>query len=177
EVKPYELVSAGLGKPEDFAAQNVEGKYVLVSRGEISFADKAKNAIAAKAAGILFYNNAAGLIHAALTQDGTTMPIAVAMIEQASGEQLKASLQAGKPTQASIVTEKTDYVAFDGTSMATPHVAGVVALIKAANRNLKPAEIKELLKKTAQPLGPNEKNEYGSGLVNAEAAVNAALGK
>lgn len=172
-----DIVVAGLGKPEDFAALNVQGKYVLVSRGEIAFGQKAKNALAAKAAGILFYNNEPGLIHAALTQDGTTMPIAAAMIEQSNGEQLKALINDGKVVQASIVTVKTDFSAFDGTSMATPHVAGVVALIKAANKNLKPAEVKALLQKTAQALGPNTNNEYGAGLVNAEAAVNAALGR
>ncbi|MBC7372351.1 MAG: S8 family serine peptidase, partial [Bdellovibrionaceae bacterium] len=177
QVQNFDLAVAGLGKPEDFASLNVEGKYVLVSRGEIAFGEKAKNAMAAKAAGILFYNNAPGLIHAALTQDGSTMPIAVALIEQGAGEQLKAALQAGKGTQASIVTLKTDYTAFDGTSMATPHVAGVVALIKAANKNLKPSEVKAILQKTAGVLGPNTNNEYGAGLVNAEAAVNAALGK
>ncbi|RYZ87485.1 MAG: hypothetical protein EOP06_12600, partial [Proteobacteria bacterium] len=174
---PVDMVYANLGKPEDFAGLNVEGKYVLVQRGEISFLDKTKNAIAAKAAGVVVYNNAPGLIHGALTQDGSTLPVPVALIEQAVGEEMKASLLEGKPAQTSIVTLKTDYSAFDGTSMATPHVAGVVALMKAANKNLKPSEVKDILKRTAQVLGPNTANEYGAGLVNAEAAVNAAIGK
>lgn len=172
-----ELIDAGLGKPEDFAGKDLTGKYALISRGEIAFADKVKNAMAAKAAGVIIYNNAPGLIHGALTQDGTVLDIAVAMVEQTVGQALKAELTAGHQTLASITTLRTDFARFDGTSMATPHVAGVAALVKAANKNLKPSEVKEIFKKTATPLtGTNAKNEWGSGLVNAEASVNAALG-
>lgn len=172
-----DLVAAGLGKVEDFKNINVEGKYVLIQRGEISFLDKAKNAIQAKAAGVVVYNNAPGLINGALTQDGSVLPIPVAMIEQTVGEDLVKALQDGTGAQASIVTLRTDYSAFDGTSMATPHVAGVVALMKAANKNLSPAQVRAMIKSTAHALGPNTNNEYGAGLVDAEAAVHAALGK
>jgi serine protease len=173
-----ELVYAGLGKPEDFAAIDVAGKFALVSRGEIMFADKVKNAMAAKAAGVIIYNNAPGLISGAVTQDGSILDIYAAMVEQSIGEELKAELASGHPAMASILTLKTDYSSFQGTSMATPHVAGVVALMKAAKKSLRPADIKAILQKTAQPLmGPNANNELGAGLVNAEAAVNAALGK
>lgn len=58
-----------------------------------------------------------------------------------------------------------------GTSMASPHVAGVVALVRAANKDLTPAQIKALLIKTAIPLTPNPENKFGAGLVDAEAAV------
>lgn len=173
-----ELVYAGLGKPEDFVGLDLTGKYALISRGEITFGDKVKNAMAAKAQGVIIYNNAPGLISGAITQDGSILDIHVAMVEQSVGEELKADLEAGMPATASIYTLKTDYAAFDGTSMATPHVAGVIALLKAANKALKPTEVKDILQKTAQPLlGSNANNELGAGLVNAEAAVNAALGR
>ncbi len=173
-----ELVDGGMGKPEDFVGKDFTGKYVLVSRGEITFGEKVGNALKAHAAGVIIYNNAPGLIHGALTQDGSTMDIAVVMIEQSAGQSLKTELTAGHQVLASIVTLRTDYASFDGTSMATPHVAGVAALVKAANKNLKPSEVKEIFKKTAQTLGgTNTKNELGSGLINAEAAVSAALGK
>lgn len=58
-----------------------------------------------------------------------------------------------------------------GTSMASPHVAGVVALVRSANKDLTPAQIKTLLMKTAIPLMPNPDNKFGAGLVDAEAAV------
>ncbi|MGZ3796017.1 MAG: S8 family serine peptidase, partial [Pseudobdellovibrionaceae bacterium] len=171
------LVDAGLAKPEDFTGKDFTGKYALISRGEITFGEKVNNALKAHAAGAIIYNNAPGLIHGSLTQDGSTLNIAVAMVEQSVGEALKGELLASRPASASISTVKSDYAHFDGTSMATPHVAGVVALVKAANKNLQPSQVKEILKATAQKLaGPNSNNELGAGLVNAEAAVKTALG-
>jgi serine protease len=168
------LVNAGIGKPEEFTAA-VKGKYALIARGEIKFTDKVQNAINAGAAGVVIYNNAPGLIQGALTDGTTTLPVGVFMIEQATGLEIVKQLAAGQTVSASLQTVATDYAAFDGTSMATPHVAGVVALVKAANKSLTGAQVKAILKATATPLSPNDKNEYGSGLVNAEAAVEAAL--
>jgi subtilisin family serine protease len=45
------------------------------------------------------------------------------------------------------------YKSLSGTSMATPHVAGVAALILSANSNLTAAEVEEILTATANPTG------------------------
>lgn len=170
------LMFAGLGKPEDFAGRNFQGKIALIQRGEIPFADKVKAAIGAGAMAVIVYNNTAGLISGALTQDGSLVAIPVTMIEQSNGELLKSGLDAGQAQQAKIATLRTDYAAFSGTSMATPHVSGVAALVKAVNHNLTPAQVRQILKSTATPIGgQTAENEYGSGLVNAQAAVAAAL--
>ena len=58
------------------------------------------------------------------------------------------------------------YTAKSGTSMSTPHVSGVVALILSENPDLKPEQIKDVLKKTALDLGENA-NAQGAGRVNA----------
>lgn len=58
-----------------------------------------------------------------------------------------------------------------GTSMATPGVAGVVALMLSKNRDLTPAEIAEILQVTAVKLTDKKSNLYGSGLVDAYQAV------
>lgn len=60
-----------------------------------------------------------------------------------------------------------------GTSMATPHVAGIVGLMVAANPSITPVEVRQILRSTAENLGPSF--EYGYGLVDAEAAVREAL--
>ncbi len=61
-----------------------------------------------------------------------------------------------------------------GTSMATPHVSGVAALMKSRNASLSPAQIKAILTRTAQPIAcPTA--ECGAGLVDAAAAVQAAV--
>ena len=169
-----EVVFGNLGKPEELTKAGVRGKLVLLSRGELSFKEKVANAIRAGAAGVVIYNNAPGLVQGAISEDGSEVAIPAAMIEQASGEGLRQALQSGKLVRLSLVVARMDYAAFQGTSMATPHVAGVAALVRAANHKLTPAQVRSLLKSTATPLSPNGNNEMGSGLVNAEKAVSQA---
>src|SRR6185312_10479630 len=166
------LMDAGLGKPEDFQGKDFTGKLALVSRGEITFVEKVQSAIAAHAAGIVLYNNADGVIGGAATADGAVLNVPVVMIEQAVGQQASAALKAGQQVQASVAVIGSDYATFDGTSMATPHVSGVVALIKATNPKLTPAQVRDVLKSTATPTtDTNDQNQYGSGVVDAEKAV------
>ncbi len=64
----------------------------------------------------------------------------------------------------------------DGTSMASPHVAGVIALMREANPNLTPEEMMQIIYDTAYDLGSNGKdNTYGYGMIDAYAAVLMAL--
>ncbi len=59
-----------------------------------------------------------------------------------------------------------------GTSMATPHVSGVIALLLSADSGLEPAEVREILAATATDLGDEGRDiYYGNGLVNASAAL------
>jgi len=73
-------------------------------------------------------------------------------------------------------SNNTAYVYMDGTSMAGPHVAGVVGLMRSANPDLDVTTIKTILMETATPLGAvGEDNTYGWGLVNAFAAVQQSM--
>ncbi len=167
----------GVGKPEDFAQVNVTGKFALVSRGEIKFVEKVQNAIAAKAVGVIIYNNKPGLMQGSLSEDGSLISFPVIMIEQTEGAALVDLLSKGEVAEAAISTSPSDYAAFDGTSMATPHVAGVVALIRSANKALTPAQVRAILTATAKPLSPNPTNQFGAGIVQADLAVKKAVGQ
>ena len=69
-----------------------------------------------------------------------------------------------------------DYQFWEGTSFSSPQVAGVVALVRAANPNLGALDIRLLLQSTALDLGADGRdNYYGYGLVDALGAVEGAL--
>jgi len=65
------------------------------------------------------------------------------------------------------------YTNMDGTSQATPCVAGIVALMLQKNPELTPAEICRILEETSVKLTPTKSNVTGVGRVDALAAVNA----
>jgi subtilisin family serine protease len=65
---------------------------------------------------------------------------------------------------------------WDGTSMATPHAAGVVALMLSKNLDLFPVEIDSILQTSAIDLGLTGKdNDYGSGRIDAFLATEAII--
>jgi len=51
-----------------------------------------------------------------------------------------------------------------GTSVATAHVSGIVALMLERNPSLTPAEVRRILTASAKRLGPND--QFGSGLID-----------
>ncbi len=66
--------------------------------------------------------------------------------------------------------------AYNGTSMAAPHVAGTIALMKAANPGLVFTDARRILTETAVALdNPIPNNIYGWGRIDALAAVQLAL--
>jgi serine protease len=70
------------------------------------------------------------------------------------------------------------YSFLNGTSMASPHVAGVLALMKSVNRELTPDDIDAMLAsgKLTNDLGvPGRDDQYGHGIIDAQLSVLAAL--
>lgn len=70
------------------------------------------------------------------------------------------------------------WVALSGTSMASPHVCGIVALMLEANPNLTALQVRTILRQTATGnnfTGTLPNNTYGYGVVNAYEAVKSAV--
>lgn len=70
------------------------------------------------------------------------------------------------------------YVFLSGTSMAAPHVSGVIALMQSINPDLTPQQLQTLLQSGSltDDLGaPGRDDLYGHGLINASKAIQAAL--
>lgn len=84
---------------------------------------------------------------------------------------------------STLPVSRGSYGVYSGTSMATPMIAGVIALIQEARGHLKPAEIANLLSSTAKPTVFNDGTQWfnylapvaqqGSGLVQAAKAAYA----
>ncbi|GHA78370.1 hypothetical protein GCM10007389_35580 [Pontibacter akesuensis] len=67
------------------------------------------------------------------------------------------------------------YTHMSGTSMAAPHVAGIVALMLDANPSLTVAQVKAILQQTASNVPGRESWEVGAGYVNAYAAIDRSF--
>ncbi len=96
----------------------------------------------------------------------------------APGGEMGEGIHAGVLSTYPISSPSGTYYKFmQGTSMATPHVSGVVALMYSVNSSLTTTQVRNILTSTAFPLGttvPN--NDIGYGLVDAGRAVATAKG-
>jgi serine protease AprX len=69
------------------------------------------------------------------------------------------------------LTQLPFYTTASGTSFSAPQVAGAIALMLEVNPSLTPAQIRDILQRTATPMPPYFKHEVGAGMLNAQAAV------
>jgi serine protease len=162
---PY--VFCAQGHTGEFPA-SVSGKIALIQRGDITFNEKAKNAKLAGAIAVVIFNNERPysgftFIGADPTDATFAWPLAVG-IDTADGEAIKADPDA----TITISYVSDDYGINSGTSMASPHVAGVAALIWSAAPGATASQVRLALTSTARDLGAaGVDSVYGSGLVSA----------
>ena len=105
---------------------------------------------------------------------GTSVEIAAPGGDAQLGKTILSTLNAGTQGPGA-----DSYANYQGTSMATPHVVGIVSLMLSVNPSLTPAQVTTMLQATATPFPAGSScttSLCGAGIANAAAAVTAAQG-
>ncbi|MBD3586966.1 S8 family serine peptidase [Salinimonas sp. HHU 13199] len=148
----------GIGDSVD---ANAAGKVCVIDRGSISFYDKVNNCESSGGIGAVVINNEPGMLYGTLGEtNDTTIPAVGAAFED------RDALLAASTMDISIGA--SDYGFMSGTSMATPAVAGVAALVWSNHPQCTGEDIRGALKATARDAGAAGKDVYfGHGIVQA----------
>jgi subtilisin family serine protease len=156
------LADFGIGDTVNTA---VSGKVCLIQRGTVDFATKVTNCQSSGGVGAIIYNNAAGSFSGTLNGTATSIPSVSA--SDTDGAAMKAQLG----QSATVAVKASNYAYFDGTSMATPHVSAVAALVWSYFPTCTGSQIRTSLNNSALDLGTAGRDvHYGYGLVQAKAA-------
>ena len=148
------------------------GRIVLVQRGTNSFLQKVQNVQNSGGRAVVIYNNVPGGFSATLGQgNGTTIP-AISLSLEAGQTLVATAIGQTASVTSELSMPASGYDSFDGTSMATPHVSGVAALIWSKHPTATNVQVRQALTQTAVDLGTaGRDNSYGFGLVQAKSAL------
>lgn len=154
------MVYCGLGHPEEIPS-SVAGKIALVRRGVLTFREKARNAKEAGAIAVIVINNEpddfdipnwnmdfptcnAGVCEYDPGWEGYEFPLTIG-VPRSKGEELLAAIN----DPVDVAYRQEEYGRLNGTSMATPHVAAIAALLLALDNSLRPHDIKWVVERTS----------------------------
>ncbi len=158
------LYNFGTGEAIDNSAS---GRVCLIQRGNISFHDKVKACEDSGGIGAIIYNNVAGGFGGTLGDTNSTTIPAVTVSDTDGATMLNNAGQV-----ANINIGAGDYGKMSGTSMASPHVAGVAALVWSHHPSCSNVEIRTVLNTTAQDLGAAGRDvKFGYGLAQTKDAI------
>jgi serine protease len=171
EYSPYGAATGTLVDGGRCLAQgDWEGSVVLCERGDATFYDKVMNVQNGGGVAAVVYNNEPGLFSGTLGKKGDY--VVALTISQEDGLAALGYVGQEATAQSSPSVPGSSYEAWGGTSMATPHVSGVAALLWSANPKWTNAQIREAMVMTAMDLGDEGWDPYyGYGLVQAYDAL------
>jgi serine protease len=153
------------------------GRVVLCERGVISFADKVANVKNGGGVGAAIYNNVDGGFAGTLNTTSTIPGISMARADGLAAKAGVGSSSTLDNTAGVSGQSYNGYEYYDGTSMATPHVSGVAALVWSHYTTKTNAQIRDALQKSAEDKGSAGKDtSYGYGIVKAKAAYDYLAG-
>jgi subtilisin family serine protease len=153
------------------------GMVVLCERGPNTFYDKVMNVQTGGGSAAVIYNNVPGSFLGTLG-DGASSTIIGISLSQEDGQYLVNNKMGSIGAVSSSFTQPASgYEYYDGTSMATPHVAAVAALVWSAFPAATNVQVRDALASTALDLGTAGRDVYyGFGLVQAKAAYDKLAG-
>ena len=158
-----------------YSCSNVSGNICVAERNGNQVGsnypeiDAAKACYDAGASGVIVYSNTQrpGLQNPFLVDAANEITVPSVSVNRALGQQLLTQL--GSSTTLT-VNGNQNYAYYNGTSMATPHVAGIAALAWSNNPECSATELRNALKSTAIDLdAPGRDDKTGFGLVQAKA--------
>jgi serine protease len=180
-------VLCGYGAPEDFPGTGIEGKIALIRRSppvpvtvvpcsipNTCFRDKVRNAVARGASAVVFLPDERGLENIFTINVGEEKPapagFPVVIVRTKTIAERLIAVAGNLPL--TVNTRGEDYTYLSGTSMATPHVVGAIALAWSLAPNATAEQVKIAVKLTAHDLGePGYDKEFGYGRIDALAAA------
>jgi subtilisin family serine protease len=147
------------------------GFVALLERGDITFAEKVQRVMGQGARAVVVVDNVEAEDAGAFTLGSAEAWPPVVAVPLRDGGALRAQL--GRPVRVAV--RGADYAELTGTSMSTPFVSAVAALVKGAHPSLSPTRLRAILEASAEDLGaPGKDPFYGAGLVRAEEALKRA---
>ena len=153
------------------------GKVVLCQRGDISFYDKVMNVQNGGGAAAVIYNNEPGSFLGTLGEGSSSTIIGISLSQEDGLALVAGSLGEVATVSSSYTAPASGYELYDGTSMATPHVSAVAALVWSSKPTATNAEVRAALQSSAMDLGTAGRDVYyGYGLVQAADAIEALGG-
>ena len=154
------------------------GKVVLCQRGSVDFNTKVSNVRNGGGVAAVVYNNVTSDStcgdFAGTLGDGVTSSIPAITVSCGEGTTAKGYLGQNGTVSSHVTVPASGYEAWNGTSMATPHVSAVASLVWGCFPAATNQKIRDTLNATAKDKGAAGRDtSYGYGIVQARAAISA----